>query len=134
MHDEALSPSGVHGQNIELSTGRDAGQDKREAEVTVEAVVEVIVAAAGNAGADKAALTRLRGLLTSGQDALLRTPAELGIDSLTWLEVLTVLEETYDVLLLDAVATTPQSRTVLGLARALTQCLSERSNRLSPEK
>lgn len=86
------------------------------------AVLDAIVAAAGNAGADDFVLDRLRRLHAADRDALLKSPAELGLDSLTWLEVLTVLEERFDVLLPDAVAVTPESRTVLGLARALADC------------
>ncbi|MGW0121555.1 phosphopantetheine-binding protein [Streptomyces sp. NPDC003327] len=88
----------------------------------VDAVIDAIVAAAGNAGVDDVVRDRLRSLRTAGPDALLKSPAELGLDSLTWLEVLTVLEERFDVLLPDAVAVTPASRTVLGLARALADC------------
>ncbi|MBB4985953.1 MULTISPECIES: acyl carrier protein [Streptomyces] len=86
------------------------------------AVMDAIVSAAGNAGVDDAVLARLRCLHTADEDTLLRSPAELGLDSLTWLEVLTVLEERFDVLLPDAVAVSPESRTVLGLARALADC------------
>ncbi|MGW4725704.1 acyl carrier protein [Streptomyces sp. NPDC004291] len=86
------------------------------------AVIDAIVSAAGNAGVDEAVLARLRCLHAADQDTLLKTPAELGLDSLTWLEVLTVLEERFDVFLPDAVVVTPESRTVLGLARALADC------------
>ncbi|MFE0774902.1 phosphopantetheine-binding protein [Streptomyces sp. NPDC058861] len=85
-------------------------------------VMDAIVSAAGNAGVDAAVLDRLRHLRAADRDTLLKTPAELGLDSLTWLEVLTVLEERFDVLLPDAVAVAPESRTVLGLARALADC------------
>ncbi|MFJ3878464.1 phosphopantetheine-binding protein [Streptomyces sp. NPDC090077] len=86
------------------------------------AVMDAIVLAAGNAGVDDVVLARLRSLHEADRDTLLKSPAELGLDSLTWLEVLTVLEERFDVLLPDAVAVTPASRTVLGLARALADC------------
>lgn len=88
------------------------------------AVIDAIVSAAGNAGVDEVVLDRLRCLHAADQDThtLLQSPAELGLDSLTWLEVLTVLEERFDVLLPDAVVVTPESRTVLGLARALADC------------
>ncbi|MFJ4823647.1 acyl carrier protein [Streptomyces bacillaris] len=86
------------------------------------AVIDAIVSAAGNAGVDDVVLARLRCLHAADQDTLLKSPAELGLDSLTWLEVLTVLEERFDILLPDAVAVTPESRTVLGLARVLADC------------
>ncbi|MFD6983735.1 phosphopantetheine-binding protein, partial [Streptomyces sp. NPDC059956] len=78
------------------------------------AVMDAIVTAAGKAGADDSVLARLRCLRTADEDTLLKSPAELGLDSLTWLEVLTVLEERFDVLLPDVVVVTPESRTVLG--------------------
>ncbi|MFI6015594.1 acyl carrier protein [Streptomyces sp. NPDC051243] len=127
MDDRALAPLGVHEQNAERATGQGRGRPEQGTGTTVDVVIEAIVTAAGNAGADDASLARLRGLLGSDEHALLRPPADLGIDSLTWLEVLTVLEERFDVLFPDAVAANAESRTVLGLARALADCLHERS-------
>ncbi|MET7717249.1 phosphopantetheine-binding protein [Streptomyces sp. NPDC005407] len=123
MGDTALPPLGVHEQNADRATGRGVGQYEQGVGKSVEVVIEAIVTAAGNAGADDASLARLRGLLGSDEAALLRSPAEIGIDSLTWLEVLTVLEERFDVILPDEVAASPESRTALGLARALADCL-----------
>lgn len=122
MIDQPLSPFGVREKNVELGTEQNEGN----AADRVKMVIEAIVSAAKNAGADDASLARLRGLHGSDEDTLLKSPTELGIDSLTWLEVLTVLEEKFDVFLPDAVAVTPRSRTVLGLARALADCLNEK--------
>ncbi|MEV6726331.1 phosphopantetheine-binding protein [Streptomyces xanthochromogenes] len=100
-----------------------AGQPVPKApEDWVGAVIDVVVTAAGNAGADEAALESLRSRLSARDDALETLSAELGIDSLTWLEVLTVLEERFDVLFPDDVVASQASHTVLGLANALADC------------
>ncbi|MFE7524856.1 acyl carrier protein [Kitasatospora sp. NPDC057542] len=112
----AMRPAGTHGQ-----------EDDRPLPVAAEdwvgVVIGAVLTAAGNAGADEASLESLRARLGARSDALETSSAELGIDSLTWLEVMTVLEERYDTLLPDEVVASRASHTVLGLADALADCL-----------
>ncbi|MFD5388216.1 acyl carrier protein [Streptomyces sp. NPDC127074] len=115
MDDMAVRSAGAHGQD----NGRPVPPTTED---WVDVVIGIVVTAAGNAGADDASLESLRARLGARGDALEILSAELGIDSLTWLEVMTVLEERYDTPLPDEVVASQASHTVLGLAVALADC------------
>ncbi|MEU1290540.1 phosphopantetheine-binding protein [Kitasatospora sp. NPDC005856] len=115
MDDMTVGPAGAP----ESDSGRAVPP---AAEDWVGVVIGAVLTAAGNAGADEVSLASLRARLGARGDALETSSAELGIDSLTWLEVMTLLEERLDTFFPDEIVTSQASHTVLGLANALADC------------
>ncbi|MER7736455.1 phosphopantetheine-binding protein [Streptomyces erythrochromogenes] len=109
----------------EIMTLRPCVHEQRS-ERCVGVVIGEIITAASNARADESSMVRLRALVGADEEALRSSPAELGVDSLTWLEVLTALEGKFGILFSDAFAASPDAHTVLGLSRALADCLRDR--------
>jgi acyl carrier protein len=95
----------------------------RLVERAVGIVISEMLAAVQNSATDEIAIARIRDMMLAEEDALRASLSLMGIDSLTWMAVLTALEETFDVLFADDVASDPGSYTILGLACALVDCL-----------
>lgn len=97
-------------------------------------VISEVLSAMRDAGVDGAGVDRVRTLIVADEPALGSSLAEFGVDSLTWMAILTTLEERFDVLLPDDVADRPDSYTILGLSRALAECLGRKHRRLRVER
>ncbi|MEV4894202.1 2OG-Fe(II) oxygenase family protein [Nonomuraea sp. NPDC055795] len=89
------------------------------AQRAVGAVISEALDAAKNMAADDTTLARLRALMTSHESDLRASLATHGVDSLTWMAILTALENRFGLVFPDELASAPEAYTVLGLAHAL---------------